>query len=133
MLWLDLTLILLLSLMIGVALTVAGWRRPGYDSPASGLLFLVALFFLALWAARLWLLPVGPLLWGIAWVPLVGFGLFLALVLTLGSFPRRRRRLSSKSDVVIEREPDPADATASIVLWILMIFLVVAIAVGYSA
>lgn len=128
--WPDLFLLLMLAVVLGVFLAAMGWRRQWTAYPALDLLLLVAFFFLALWAGRLWLVPAGPMMGGLAWMPLAGLGLFLALLVALGA-PPRRRRISSRSDVVIEEEPDAADLVAMTFLWVLFLFLLLAILVGY--
>lgn len=101
--------------------------------------FLVIL--LIIWAASLWLRPVGPMFWGIAWIPLVFAGLLFALL--LASLPsshnsdERRRKMIDKEMPVDQAEVNRREdlnrtaATVTGLFWIFMIILLIVILVGY--
>lgn len=104
--------------------------------------FLVIL--LIIWAASLWLRPIGPLFWGIAWIPLFFVGLLFALL--LASLPSaHNRREDKRGDMIDEEIPvDRAEAnrrqdlnrttaTISGLLWAFMIILLLIILIGYMA
>src|SRR5690349_10349883 len=42
---------------------------------------LVLVLFLSTWAGGLWLVPIGPRLWGVAWGSFLAVGLFVALLM----------------------------------------------------
>jgi len=82
---------LFLALFFSVLLVgVLGWRRPGHFEPGASISFLFLIFFFGLWAAAVWLQPVGPVLWGVAWMPILFAGLILGLIV-LAATPRRPR------------------------------------------
>lgn len=103
-------------------------------------------FFLALllivWAASLWVRPIGPVYWGIAWIPLIFIGIIFALLLAAVPPYDTRPYDGTRTDV---REEIPADeaeiehqreaaATAAAVGWIFwtfIIILLIAIFMGY--
>jgi hypothetical protein len=105
-------------------------------------------FFLALllivWAASLWVRPIGPVYWGVAWIPLIFIGIIFALLLAAVPTYDTRPYDGTRTDV---REEIPADeaeiesrreaeATAAAVGWIFWTFvliLLIAIIIGYTA
>jgi hypothetical protein len=82
MLIFDAVAALLIALLIGVVLVgLAGRRGPG---PGAGLLFFVVLCFFLIWGIGIWIEPVGPVLFEVAWLPFAVLGLlFLLLLLAL--------------------------------------------------
>lgn len=109
--------------------------------------FLVLL--LIIWAASLWVHPIGPVFWGIAWIPLLVVGLVFALLLAAiptESSREDKRAGSGKDNALIEENPqvDPAEAerrrninrTAATVtgtFWVFMLILLLVIMIGYVA
>jgi len=59
-------------------------------------IFLLLLFF-ASWAGRLWLYPVGPVFWGVAWLPVIIFVLVVALAMGVAA---------ASDDKVVDYEPE---------------------------
>lgn len=102
--------------------------------------FLVIL--LVIWATSLWMRPIGPLFWGIAWIPLFFVGLLFALLLASLSSPHDRRG-DKRSEMIDEEMPvDRAEvgrrqdlnrtaATVSGLFWAFMIILLLIILLGY--
>ena len=97
-----------------------GFRRSGpWDSFWT---FLVVLF-LGLMFASVWIDPIGPLWSYVAWVDLLVFGLFLALLLAAAG-PSRPRRLRSTEPVPRTEGPPPGSAAIAIgaFFWTLIAF-----------
>lgn len=96
--------------------------------PWGGLLLFFLVIFLASWAAQLWISPVGPVIFGISWIPLVFVAVLFAIILlaaaaTVPSPPKNQ-----------PGEITPADASFMAIgtfFWFLLIILLIAIAVGY--
>ena len=84
-------------------------------------IFLLILVLAGL-AAGLWITPVGPVIWGIAWVPTIMAIIIFALLLGAASPPRAKKaEQPGKYD-----EPAPRDrkaATIGALFWILLIFM----------
>ena len=83
--------------------------------------FLLVLVLAGL-AAGLWITPVGPVMWGVAWVPILMAIIIFALLLGAAS-PRKEEPVVSNSN---RQEPSPRDrkaATIGALFWILLIFL----------
>lgn len=110
--------------------------------------FLVLL--LVIWAANLWIRPIGPVYWGVSWVPLIFIGLIFALLLaaiptyddetegrlTEGRLPEEDVALDETQPesrrIEIERQREAAGAAVAIgwIFWIFIIFLLIAIFIG---
>lgn len=101
--------------------------------------FLVLL--LVIWAASLWTRPVGPVYWGVAWVPLFFVGLIFALLLaaipTADSTPEEeelvdREVVVEDPDIQRRREAEVASAAAiGWIFWVFILILFTAIIIGY--
>lgn len=79
------------------------------------------------WAGGVWLPPVGPSMFGIAWMPFLFVGLVVALLLA----PSVRRR-AREEDRRRDGDDDlPVETTFSVLVWVLMIGLAVAILLAY--
>ncbi|MGK7397428.1 MAG: hypothetical protein ACNS62_22820 [Candidatus Cyclobacteriaceae bacterium M3_2C_046] len=89
------------------------------------------IILLGVWAADLWLTPVGPVLWNVAWIPLFFVGVVLALLLAASdtrAAPRGKTKAETEADVT-QGDPDAA-AKITAVFWIIMLFLLVAVVIG---
>lgn len=100
--------------------------------------FLVLL--LTVWAASLWVDPVGPEFWGVAWIPLFFVGLLFALLLAAipsdyGSTPTEREAglpEPSPEEVAESRKANRTVAVVSGIFWLFMLILLIIIVAGYS-
>ena len=87
MFYLDVIIALIFALALAALLFYPlGRRGPG---PMEGILFFFLILFLAIWAGGLWLVPVGPALWGAPWLSFLITGVILALILAAATPPRR--------------------------------------------
>lgn len=96
--------------------------------------FLVIL--LVVWASSLWIIPVGPVYWGVAWIPLFFIGILFALLLaaipTSDSEVRGRTRTDVNRDVTRPTREEATAANAlSVVFWIFIGLMILAIFIGY--
>lgn len=89
-------------------------------------LFLVV--FLALWAVSIYLAPVGPIYYGVAWAPLLIAGIILTLLMLVtmpGANEWRDESLEAKRPAKQHKQ-----ATASPLFWVIIILLVIAVMIG---
>lgn len=115
--------VLLIALVVGIAFSVLFRTRGPWGSFWTFLLII----FLGILAANLWVVPSGPVIWGVSWVPLLIFGILLALLL-MATEPLQRSR-----DIKYEKKEEyKADSAAKIsgIFWIILVVLVVAVIVG---
>lgn len=98
-------------------------RHPDFE-PGSVFVTLLILF-LATWAGGVWLVPVGPRLWGVAWGSFVVVGLVVALVIVAVTSVDERPAL--------EGEPSPVRARiVDLLSLLLLVLLVLAIVAAYA-
>ncbi len=73
-------------------------------------------------AAGLWIVPAGPIIWGVAWIPILMVMIIVALLLGAAS-PRKQKRVSTKREGNKPVVSDTEAATVGALFWILLIFL----------
>lgn len=111
-----------LVLAILVALLFSPYKRR--DSIMPLVIFFLVLFFSGL-AAQFWVVPFGPVIWGVYWLPVIFIVLMFALLLSAP--PAHRRPAPAKENSVT----DPAVTAMSVFIWILLLVLAVAVIVGF--
>jgi hypothetical protein len=106
-----------------------GFRRVG---PFGGVLWFFLIVLFASWAGGVWVRPAGPVLWGVYWVPFLTVGLLVALLLAASTPPRTPLRPPKSADEAEARaEAEVLAVTLSVFFWIMLVFLIIAIAVHY--
>ena len=93
--------------------------------PLRGLWVLAFIVFLAVWGSQLWIQPVGPVAWGVAWLPmfLTAAVFWFLIVLLIPPLPTEEVKV-----VAVKRMP--GIIATSFVFWAILIILVVVIATG---
>jgi hypothetical protein len=130
----DIVLALIVAVIFSLLLVAAAGRRgPG---PWAGFLFFFLVLFLAVWAAGVWLRPIGPVVYGGYWVGALVVGVLIALLLAAAVPPGPR-----VTPVEVETPPEGAPAETpeeeavttalGVFFWILLLGLIAAIVLGY--
>lgn len=99
----------------------------GQRGPFGEIGWFFALVFLSAWAFGAWAAPVGPFLWGVAWIPFLFGALLVAFLLAALSTPPR---VPPARGATAEESPDtgPAAAVAvGVFFWLTILLLVIAI------
>jgi hypothetical protein len=87
--------------------------------------FLLILILVGL-AAEAWIEPVGPVAWGVAWVPTLFVVFLFALLLAAATPPRRDRRVTDTTTTEpTTTEEETAAVAVGAFFWIFMFFLLV--------
>jgi hypothetical protein len=133
--WFDLIWAFLLAWVFVYLLTgPLRWRHPSRaDAPVGvAAVFLFFIFFLAIWAGGVWLVPFGPTIAGAYWLPFVLVGLFILLLFAAaaGTTAPPPPRTSAEAQEEVE-EAAAAGAVITVFFWALMIGLLIAIILGY--
>ncbi|MFO7964030.1 MAG: hypothetical protein R6U50_08940 [Desulfobacterales bacterium] len=129
MLWIDLVLIIFLAFILsGIVSWGLGWRHPAKtEAIGASFLFLFLILVLSLWAAGLWITPRGPVIYDTPWLELLIIGVFIALIILAVSYPTRRARRLTESDLEVQeaREEDVVASAFSVFFWILIVGLLI--------
>ena len=127
MIFFELLGILLIALVVGLLFSLAFKVRGPWGSFWT--IFVIVL--LAVWAADLWLTPAGPVLWDLAWIPLIFVAIVVALLLAAAESGVKKSKLPVKNkDEVTSKEADAA-SKVSAMFWIILLFLILAIVAGF--
>ena len=124
----DLLFVLLITLVL-TAIFVVGFRRQRTGQIIA--MFFVILF-LATWAVGLWIVPVGPKVFGVPWVSYLIAGLLMALLLT-ALVPLAKSRRAKDETTTESEEKTVAIAVFDLFFWILIIALIAAIILRYTS
>ena len=125
-----------IALLMGTAAASLLSRNRSQEEMWTGTFPIVLLIFLAIWAGGLWITPVGPTLWGVAWLPLFFVGLIMALfwasigVSANATQLRPTRPAQGPGLQATDRNERHAQAAAgilSIFFWALLVILMVPI------
>jgi Ca2+/Na+ antiporter len=116
--------IVALILALFIAFIFSGSRKRAI---ASLFLFFFVLFLAGI-ASMFWIVPFGPAVWGVSWLPML---FFILIVAFLFSAPSPHRRNVSIADKQAEQAEASAFGTISIFIWLFICLLVIAIITGY--
>ncbi|MFP4385208.1 MAG: hypothetical protein ACLFST_05070 [Spirochaetia bacterium] len=120
----------LMALVFGLLITIviAGWfKRRG---PWSGMFIFFIIVFLSSWAAGIWLIPFGPTIYGVNWIPFLIGGLIVGLILAAAA-PRIFPRTHPKEEVKEHNRRFLTAEDFDVFLVVTLIVLIVAVVVGY--
>ena len=115
------------ALAVGILLTAIVAATLPVRRLWRGWLLFFGVVLLAAWAGGVWLPPVGPSMFGIAWMPFLFVGLVIGLLLA----PSVRRRARAAGQQARGDGKVPMETTFSVLIWVLMIGLAVAILLAY--
>lgn len=128
----DIIFIFVLAVILSyVFVGPIGWRRREAEQAWAAVLFVFPVLFFAFWAANLWIAPIGPVYWGVAFFPVVIVGLVLILLIAAAAPPRAR------NTPVVETTENSKTAAPDVALgfffWLVLLLLIGAIVAAYWA
>lgn len=120
-------MIYLASFIIAIifAFLFTGYRGKGSAAP---MIILFSILFIAGMATPFWLVPFGPVWWGVSWIQLFFVMLVIGLLFSVpgpGRPDRNHRTVDDKQEV------SATVAAASVFSWIVLLILLVAFLVGW--
>lgn len=86
---------LLFALAIGLCVALVWSALFDTHGPWNSFFWFFLVIFLFSWGGGFFIAPFGPMGWGVAWLPLVLMGVFMALLLTAATPRSARRRTRS--------------------------------------
>lgn len=134
---------ILAAIVIAILISAIFYYAFNSTGPWGSLWSFFIVLLLVIWAANVWVRPVGPVYWGIAWFPMFFIGLIFALL--LAAIPtndtrrsrqlREQERIANRTDMDRRRDMDEAAGAAVLMGWIFWSFIIilfVAIIIGYA-
>lgn len=117
--------------LIALILTISSVFFLGKRGPWGSLWTFFLVLFLTLWTVSIYVAPIGPVYWGIAWIPLVIAGLIIAALL-IAAMPNVDTAYDEPEvDVSGTREKTYAPTRgAGKFFWVLIVLIVIAIVIG---
>ena len=104
---------LLYALVIGGAIAWVWSLAFNTHGPWDSFIWFFALIFLFSWGGGIWIAPFGPMGWGVAWLPFLVMGLFMALLLSAAT-PRSSRRRRAIGQAVPEAKKSRSQVAAAV-------------------
>jgi hypothetical protein len=123
----DILFSFILSLIIAIVFAV-GFKNKG---PWGTIWAFFLLIFLAVWAASIWVSPVGPLLMGYSIIPVAIVGVVFALIVVASAPPDSIQTMRENKALDISMGEKPALNSYSVYFWLVMAILVLIIVFGY--
>ena len=129
------------ALAFGLLIGVIFYALVGRSGPWDGFVWFFVLLILGTWAVGAWIEPVGPVWWGVAWLPFLVAAVFIALLIaavTPDVYTRRHRELrrpSGDETPADSATPDAQTVAATAVgifFWGVLLVLLGAIAADYA-
>lgn len=118
------------ALLVALALTALLALLTERESGLAALIPAFLILFLFPWAGGLWLAPVGPALFGFAWVPILVVAGILFFVLLVASPPRKSR--VHREQVRRKRRELRAQQRMRVLVALLLVGGIALIALGYA-
>ena len=122
--------ILLITILLS-SLFYYGFDRRG---PWGSIWSFLLVVFLGVLLFDIWMTPIGPMWWGIAWFDLLFFGFLFAVLLAAATPTGRRERLEAQRKDPIPSDEEKREAHASVAVgvlfWVLIFLFIAAITVG---
>jgi len=113
---------LVVALVVGMIIVSIVSRAFGTKGPWGSLLWFFLVVSLFAWAGGVWLVPFGPMFWGIGWLPIIVMGFLVSLILTAASPRTPRWRKASKEEVT---SAAGTRAAIDVIFWIVIICLLI--------
>jgi hypothetical protein len=108
-----------------LALLIALLFAPGYRKGSYGpIVIFFFILFLAGIASQFWIIPIGPVWWGVSWLPLL-FVMLLFTFLFAAPSPYERERATKVNG------EQAAVAVVSVFIWLFVSLLFIAIIIGF--
>lgn len=119
-------LVALVFTAILLAIGRGGYERGGWTTA----LILFGVLFLTTWAGGIWLHPVGPTIWGAAWMPFLAVGFVIALlVAAIAPSGRPHSRLQAEE---MAQAKEVVNTSVTAFLCIFAVCLIAAITLHYA-
>ncbi len=109
-------------IILFIALFVSGVFSYVFKNKGQGsVLFFFLIVFLSSWAARLWIVPIGPAFLGLAWIPVLKVAAIFAFILAVASsIPENSNISQNQNKEHIKTDEDKTTRAISGYIWVLL-------------
>jgi hypothetical protein len=119
--------------LIALILTVTSVFFLGKRGPWGSIWTFFLVLFLTLSTVSVYVAPIGPVYWGIAWIPIVVAGVIITILLIAAMpHPVRRDSRGEKEEDDITSKPNFPVTPVGRFFWALVILFVIAIIIGMA-
>jgi len=101
-----------------------------YSGPWGSFWTFIIILVLAGIAASAWIEPVGPVIYDVAWLPILAVVILFALLLAAASPPRQSTKYPERENIPETTEEELPVLAISTIFWIFLVVLMVAAIVG---
>jgi hypothetical protein len=113
---------LFVALIVGLIIVSVVSRAFGTRGPWGSMLWFFLVVSLFAWAGGVWLVPFGPIFWGIGWLPIIFMGFLVSLLLTAASPRTPRKRKNTQEEAIADAD---RKAVVDTIFWVLIICLLI--------
>ncbi len=135
MFWIDLFFASIIAFVFSILLTVVlGWRRPGASGIWPSVFFLFMLLFFGVWAGGIWLIPFGPKMLDIYFLPFLVSALAFSLIIIALIPPPKRTDETIKlvrTDTENKSDSNKTRRLWGVFFWFLLAGLLIVIVLKY--
>ena len=115
--------------LISLILTVTSVFFLGKRGPWGSIWTFFLVLFLTLWTVSIYAAPIGPLYWGVAWIPITIAGLIITALL-ISAMPHTHDAPDKDIGVATNATHRLPDRPVGKFFWVLIILFVIAIFIG---
>lgn len=119
--------------LVALVLTVVSVFFLGRRGPWGSMWTFFLVLFLTLSTVSIYVAPIGPVYWGIAWIPIVVAGIIVTIMLIAAMpHPVRKDAREDKEAHEVYTKPDFPVSPVGRFFWVLIIMFVIAIIIGMA-
>lgn len=119
--------------LVALVLTVVSVFFLGRRGPWGSMWTFFLVLFLTLSTVSIYVAPIGPVYWGIAWIPIVVAGIIVTIMLIAAMpHPVRKDAGEDKEADEVYAKPDFPASPVGRFFWVLIIMFVIAIIIGMA-
>ena len=119
--------------LIALVLTAVSVFFLGRRGPWGSMWTFFLVLFLALSTVSVYVAPIGPVYWGIAWIPIVVAGIIVTILLIAAMpHPVRGERRHDRDTTEVYAKPDFPASPVGRFFWVLIILFIIAIIIGMA-
>ncbi len=121
---------ILISITLALVVGLFFYYLFKYTGPWGSFWTFIIVLVLAGIAASAWIEPIGPVIYDVAWVPILAVVLLFALLLAAASPPRHRTRNQPREDLQKTTDKELPILAISTIFWLFLVVLMIAAIAG---